>query len=239
MAKIKKKTTKQQLNPEDEIKSIAHTVADYYHAYRKQANTILTVLVLGIIVAVIFFFVKANSEKQAGRMLEAAYAALRPAAGAQPDYQRALQGFRETAKQYGNTLNGAIAQFEAGNVLAETGKHEEALKEYEALINRHSSKKLLVAQAYQRMGYAYLAMGRKEDSLKAFGLSESIIGAGAATLELARIYDREGKTEEAQKKYRELSEKLPSTTWALEARTKLPPPDLTAPKSSSTGTENK
>jgi len=89
---------------------------------------------------------------------------------------------------------------------------------------------------YQRLGYLYLVRGNREEAVKAFLRAESVGGAGLATAELAGIYERAGNTEEAQKKYKELSEKLPATTLALEAKLKLPPPDLKAPLSAPAGT---
>jgi tetratricopeptide (TPR) repeat protein len=79
---------------------------------------------------------------------------------------------------------------------------------------------------YQRMGYAYLAMGKGDEAMKAFGNAEKLAGTGPATLELARLYDRAGNSQEALKKYKAISDDLPSSAWASEARAKLPPPDL-------------
>jgi tetratricopeptide (TPR) repeat protein len=172
-------------------------------------------------------------------MLDKAYAFYNPAGGTQPDYQQALQGFQEVVKQFGGTFSGAVAQYLVGNTLAQMGRPDEALKEYDSFLKRHSSEKLLAGMVYQRMGYVYAAQGKQEEAVRSFSKAESLTGTGMATFELARIYERSGNILEAQKKYKELSEKLPATTLALEARTKLPPPDLKASPAGSPGTTGK
>jgi TolA-binding protein len=89
------------------------------------------------------------------------------------------------------------------------------------------------------MGYVYAAQGKQEEAVRSFSKAENLIGTGMATLELARAYERSGNTQEAQKKYKELSENLPATTMALEARLKLPPPDIKQSPAGPAGTTGK
>lgn len=239
MAKIKKRPGKSHLRSGEEIQSIAEGVAGYYRAYQKQFNTAITILVVALLAGVLYSFASSGKEKKAGQMFDAAYSFYRPAGASSPDYPRALQGFQETVQQYGGTLNGAAALYFSGNALAEMGRLEEAVKTYEDFAKRYASRTLLLAMVHQRMGYVFTALGRREDALKAFSMAESLAGAGPATLELARLYERIGNAEEARKKYQELSERLPATTLALEARSKLPPPDLTKPFGASEGQAGK
>jgi len=229
MPKIKKKA-KALMQPEDEIKSIVHHTSDFYQVYRKQFNLAMSVIVLVLAVALIYSFVRTANEKKASQMLSAAYDAYNPGGGAPANYPQALQRFQDIIKQYGGTVNGAIAQFYAGNAYVQMGQPEAALKEYEVFIHKYSREELLLGLVYQRMGYAYLAMGKQDEAVKAFGQAEAITGTGPATLELARLYDRAGKSQEAQKRYKDISNGLPSSSWAIEARQKLPLPDLGTPK---------
>ena len=226
MAKIKKKTTRTIMSPEEELKSISHTVSDYYQSYRKQANVVVTLVALVLIVAAVYSFVQAGNEKKAGQLFAAAYDAYAPGGGAPANYPMALQKFQEVVKQYSGTTTGAIAEFYIGNTYASMGQTDASLKEYEAFTKKHSGDTFLLGMVYQRMGYAYLAAGKREDAVKAFGQAEALSGIGAATVELARLYDSSGNIPEALKKYKAISTDLPSTSWASEARTKLPPPDL-------------
>jgi predicted negative regulator of RcsB-dependent stress response len=237
MAKIKKKAASVTLQPDEEIRSIAHQAADTYRSYRLQFNVVLTVVVVALLGWGIYSYAQADRERKAGRILDAAYGLLNPAASVPPDLPKALQGFQEVVNEYGGTLSGAMAQYFLGNTLVQLGRTDEALKVYELFLQRYSGEKLLAAMVYQRLGYLHLGRGNREEAVKAFLRAENIGGAGPATAELAGIYERAGNTEEAQKKYTELSEKLPATTLALEAKMKLPPPDLKAPLSSPAGTK--
>ena len=229
MAKIKKKNGRAQSDPGQEIRSIADGMMVYYRQYAKQFNTALTVLVVALLASLLFNFISAGKERKAGQMFDAAYSFYAPAGAASPDYPRSLQGFQEVVKQYGGTLNGALAQYYIGNALMGMDRTGEAVTAYEEFLKRYAGKKDLVGMVYQRMGYAYLALGNREEAVKAFTKAETAAGAGPSTLELARLYERMGNAEDAQRKYKEVSEKLPATSLALEARTKLPPPDLQQP----------
>jgi len=226
MPKIKKKSAKPLMQPDEEIRSMARSVTDYYHAYQKQANVVLTLLAVALIAVMAITMVRSGNERKAGLLFAAAYDAYNPGGGGTPNYPLSLQRFQDVTKQFGGTVNGAVAQYYLGNTLVQMNQYDAALKEYEAFTKKYAGETVLLGLVYQRMGYAYLALGRRDDALKAFGQAEAVAGTGAATLELARLYDRMGNSQEAQKKYKELSDKLPATTWALEARAKLPPPDL-------------
>ena len=226
MAKIKKKSTKTILSPEEEIRGLTGTAAEFYQAYRQQINVIVTLIALVLIVAGVYVFIQAGNEAKAGQLIAAAYDAYAPAGGASANYPQALQRFQEVAKQYGGTTNGAIAELYIGNTYSVMGQNEAALKEYEAFTKKHSGKTFLLGIAYQRLGYAYLAAGKRDEAVKAFEKAEALSGTGAATWELARLYEGSGKIPEAMNKYKAISTDLPSTAWASEARTKVPPPDL-------------
>lgn len=229
MAKIKKKAARMHTDAGQELRSIAESVAEYYRLYAKQLNTVLTVLVVALLGGLLVMFLNAGKERKAAQMFDAAYVSYAPSGAGVPDHPRALQGFQEVVKQYGGTLSGAIAQYYVGNTLMDMGRSAEAVKAYEEFLKRHSGKKDLVGLVNQRLGYAYLAIGNREEAVKAFTRAETVAGVGPATLELARLYDRMGNNEDAQRKYKDVSEKLPATSLALEARTKLPPPDLKQP----------
>jgi tetratricopeptide (TPR) repeat protein len=237
MAKIKKKAGRTILSPQEEIQNITHNVSGLYETYRQQVNVAVTLLVLVVLVGVVYSFVRSNNEKKAGQLLSAAYEAYSPGAAAPANYPLALQRFQEVVKQYGGTVSGMIAQFSIGNTYAQMGQPEPALKEYDAFLKEHGGNRFLAGLVHQRRGYAYLALGRQEEAKKAFAQAESLIGTGAATLELARLYDRSGNIAEAQKLYKEINDKIPGTAWAQEARAKLPPPELKLPLSQPAGTK--
>jgi len=214
------------LSPEEEIKSITHTVSEYYQVYRKQVNMAVALFALVLIVASVYSLVQGGNEKKSGQLFAAAYDAYAPGGGAPANYPLALQRFQDVVKQYGGTMNGALAAFYIGNTYASMGQPEAALKEYEAFTKKHVGETFLLGIVYQRIGYAFLALGKRDEAVKAFVHAETLTGTGPATAELARLYALSGNSQEAAKKYKAISTDIPSTTWASEARSKLPPPDL-------------
>jgi tetratricopeptide (TPR) repeat protein len=239
MAKIKKRAPKRDLTAREEFRSIAEGVADFYRAHRNPFNIVLTAVVIVLVVMVGHSLISSNKEEQAGRLLDQGYQALEPGGGMPANYPVALQRFQDVVNQYGGTLSAAIAEYSVGNTYEQMGQHEQAVREYEKFTHLYGKEHFLLPFVYQRMGYAYLAMGKEAEAVKAFTMAETTGGAGPATVELARIYDREGKTADALKQYKVVSEQLSGTSWALEARTKLPPPDLQAPVSKPAGTAAK
>ena len=239
MAKIKKKTPKAQHQPAEEIRSIAHRVADSYRAHRNPFNAALAVIVVAAAVLIVSALISANKEKQASLLLAAAYQAAEPGGAVPVSYPLALQRFQDVVRQYGGTMSGAVAQYSLGNTYAEMMQYDQAVQEYEKFTKQYGKERFLLPFVYQRMGYAYLALGKQDQAIDAFRRAEAAGGPGPATVELARLYDRSGNAVEAQKKYKEVSEKLAATSWAVEARAKLPPPVLTAPVSVPAGTGGK
>jgi len=230
MPTIKKRVTNRRKHqPEEEIRSILHTVSEYITEYKK-LSIIAAVVILTVVVALsAYAVIQSSKDSKAAQLLPAAHELYSPTGGMQPDYQKALERYQDIAKNYSGTMNGAVAQYYAGNCLANLGRSEEALKEYRTFINEYSGKKFLLGLVNQRMGLVYVSLGKQAEAVKAFGQAESLLGPGLSTMELAKLYERAGNPAESQKKYKEIAEKLPSTMWAMEARTKLPPPNLTAP----------
>lgn len=240
MPTIKKKAPKKKIQPDEEIRSIAHQVADFYQSRKRVVNIAAAAALAVLLLAGTYFAVQAGKERTATQLLSAAYESYSPAGGAPADHPRALNAFRDISAKYGGTLSGAVARYYAGNVLANMGQLNEALAEYEQALKMRSGGKVLKGLVYQRMGYVYTRLGEQEEAVKAFQQAEQLAGTGAATVELARYYEKAGKSEEAQKKYKEIVEKVPATTWAMEAQTKLPPPVFTPPPASGqTGTAAK
>jgi tetratricopeptide (TPR) repeat protein len=160
-------------------------------------------------------------EQNAGPLFAAAYEQYSPTAGATPDFARALDLFRNLHIKYPSSLSGEIAQLYAGNCLMNLGRTEEALKEYQGFTGEYKNDNFLLGLAYQRMGYLYSALGNQPEAIKAFERADSLSGPGAATVELARLYEASGNSQESQKKYKTIADKLAGTAWAMEAMGKV------------------
>ncbi len=234
MPTIKKRgrTVKQQ-TPEEEFKSIARQVSDLAAAHKKNLVIVAAVIVAVLAIAGGYRLMRSQQEQKAAPLLASAYGSYGAETGA-PNYEKALDLFRQVQRQYPSTRSGAIAQYYAGNCLANLGRYDEALKEYQAFAGNHSGDAFLLGLVYERMGYVYMNLGKQADAVKAFEQSEKLTGPGASTLELAKLYEAAGNDSEAQQKYKVIADKLAGTTWAMEAMGKVqkitPVPAQSAPQ---------
>lgn len=224
MYAIKKKGLASARPAETRIKGLYDRAVEYIQARRNKVVPAIAAVVLGALIAASYAFVQTARDSKASALLSQALEYYSPTTGIPADYSKSLELFRDIAKSYSGTTSGAIAEYYAAASLAAMGRIDEALSEYKDLVSRHSSKRLIAGLAYQRMGYLYASKGNTADAIKAFEQADRLLGAGLATIELARLYDKTGDAEKSQKMYKAISDKLPGTQWALEAMTKLPPP---------------
>jgi tetratricopeptide (TPR) repeat protein len=221
MAKIKKRGDASPTQPEQEIMTFARKSSAFIAKYRRTFTVAAAAVATLLVFIAGFALMKSYQEQQASPLAAAAYSYYNPANGATADYGRALELFHNVQKRYPNTVSGAIAQYYIGNCLVNLGRPEEALKEYDAFIRQYSGKRILAGFVYQRMGYVYEGMGKPDEARKYFEQAEALLGTGVATVELARLYELAGNQPEAEKKYKEVFEKLMGTAWAMEASSKV------------------
>lgn len=223
---IKKKAVTTRRQSEEELKSLVHTFSDYAYARKKKLMPIGIGILALILIIPIYVGVRSGWEREASARLSAAYGYYSPAPGVTPDYNKALDLYRDIQKKYSSTKGGATAQYYIGNSLAALGQYPDALKEYQRFIKKYSSEKFLLGFVYQRMGYIYASLGNLAEAIHAFEQSEQIAGPGPATVELAHLYEKGNRTDDAQKKYKMIIQKFPGTQWSFEAmsKTKIPEP---------------
>jgi predicted negative regulator of RcsB-dependent stress response len=220
MVTIKKKSAGGQSQNEEKALAFFGRISDSVKVYQKQFAIALSLVVAILVVMGISSFLQTRKEHKAAPQLAAAYELYRPASGTSDD-QRALDAFLAVAKQFPDTKSGMMAVFYAGNCLTDMGKANEAVQQYQSLINNHSNEKMLVGLAYQRMGYVYLGLGKTDDAKKSFQQAEAQLGAGASTIELARLYEITGDMPGARDKYKAVLDKLAGTGMAAEAMSKM------------------
>ncbi len=235
MATIKKRgNASKKREPEQEIRTLAHNVSEFMAAHRKNFTIAVAAVAAVLIFAAGYRIVQSMQEQKATPLATAAYGYYSPSQGTAADFAKALELFRSVRKQYPSTRNGAIAQYYIGNCLANLGRNDEALAEYQTFVSKYSGDKFLLGLVYERMGYVYSGLGKQADAIKAFEQSENLIGPGVASVELARLYETAGNATASQQKYKLVADKLAGTEWAMEATgkvQKIAPLQLPAPPS--------
>jgi predicted negative regulator of RcsB-dependent stress response len=112
------------------------------------------------------------------------------------------------------------------NSYYELGKYDDALATLNDFIKKGAMDRELLPLAYKMMANIQLQKGDKEGALKTLNTlytSPGIIYKDFALMESARILEGEGKTAEAQAKYKELSDRFKDSPYYQEAQSKLEP----------------
>jgi tetratricopeptide (TPR) repeat protein len=221
MPTIKKRSQAAKKQPEQQIVTWAHLASDFYARNRKFVMIAVSILAIALLLGGGFVLNRSLDEQKAGPLFDSAYERYSPASGSRPDYAAALGLFKDVQKKYPSTLSGAMAGLYAGNCLMNMGRADEALQEYQSFITGYKNEELLTGLAYERMGYLYAGMGKQAEAIKAFKQAEALSGPGAASIELARLYEASGNAAESQKEYKMIADKLAGTSWGVEAMGKV------------------
>jgi tetratricopeptide (TPR) repeat protein len=230
MPTIKRRSGTVKVQQEQQIATLAHKIQSLIAGYRIHFLIVAFSIVVVIMLFAGFSLLRSAQEKKATPLVAVAYEYYSSSTGTNTNYGKALDLFRDVQKKYPDTVSGAIAQYYIGNCLVNLGRIDEALKEYQLFVGKYSRDKFLLGLVYQRIGYAYLALGKQDDARKAFKQAEALTGPGVATVELARLYEAEGNMPEAEAKYKVIMDKMSGTSWGMEAMGKVqkisPPPQV-------------
>ena len=217
MQTIKKKAYAAKHQPEQEIVTLANLVSNVVAANRHTVTIVVAAIAAVLLVIAGISFKRSFDEQKAAPLFEAAYSQYSARTGSAPDLGKAYMLFRDIHSKYPSSLSGRMAALYAASCLAGLGRTDEAIKEFQSFVQEYGSDTLMTGLAYQRMGYLYSGLGNKAEAIKAFEQADSRIGPGIATVELARLYEASGNSAESLKKYKQVVDKLPGSTWAMEA----------------------
>ncbi|HYA88656.1 MAG TPA: tetratricopeptide repeat protein [Nitrospirota bacterium] len=221
MPTIKKRSGALKIQEEQEIVTLAHKVQRFLAGYKKHLQIAAVIIVVVIVLFTGFSIMRSAQEKKATPLVAVAYEYYSSSTGTNMNYGKALDLFRDVQKKYPDTVSGVIAQYYIGNCLVNLGRPDEALKEYQIFVDKYSHDKFLLGLVYQRIGYADIALGKRDDARKAFEQAETLTGPGVATVELAKLYEAAGNMPEAEKKYKVIMESMSGTSWAKDAMGKV------------------
>lgn len=221
MPTIRKRAASASKHTAPQFEEVMHQATGLYDRYRTGVlSTIGALLAIAIAVGGYLLYT-AGRDRAASEVLSQAMGYYGSAAGGQSDYQRALELFRKAGSEHAGTLSGSIARYYAGNCLMNMGQFQDAVKEYQDFIKRPSGGRNLLGLVHQRLGYALIGAGNREQAMKAFEQAETLLGTGMATSELAVLYERSGRQEDARKKYQMIADALAGTAIAQEAKARL------------------
>jgi predicted negative regulator of RcsB-dependent stress response len=222
---IKKRVSKKISGTESEVKDKLVSLKD---TLKEKKKTVLKygVIILVVIIAIPGFLFYDYTSKKKARMLEyEAYKIYQNIYQTQPvtreeRYKKALDIFK---KSYDTRKSLSVLLYIAG-CYYELGRYDEAITTLKDFIQRYSKEEKLIPLAYEKMAMAYERKGDTKEAMKALEALYNLKGdiyKDFALIESARLLEKEGKTEEAKKKYKELSDKFPNSPFSDAAKAKL------------------
>jgi predicted negative regulator of RcsB-dependent stress response len=222
---IKKRISKKPtLDTEAEVKEKFSSLKNTFRERKKTAVTYGSVFVIVILAVAGFLMYSYNSRQQATELENEAYKTY---------YSTSPQGASKTErvtkaldlfKKAYDTSKTPISLFYIADCYYELGRYDEALKTLGNFTRRYSGDEQLAPLAYQKMAMIYTVKGDINGALKTldalYNLKSSIY-KDFSLIESAKLLEKEGKKDEAKKKYDELVKKFPNSPFVEEARAKL------------------
>ena len=217
--------------------------------YRRPLLVGLAVLLLAAVaVGGVFWMDRQASEKaqeldqEASRLLMAR--SIGDPKNAENLLNQAMGKYREIVERYPRTAAAPLALFHLGNAQVMANDLPAAIDSYQRFMLQYGGNPALGALVQQRLAYAYLSKGDREQAAKAFTAivnNQWALLKDQALFELARLEETQSRPEGALAHYQTLIKTYPSSPFTSEAtiRTKVldvksketapPPPSPPAP----------
>lgn len=221
---IKKKTSKRDNETEVEIKDVLEDLTE------KLKNKQKTVLVYGLIglsaalVLAVILFYQYTADQKSRQIENSAYNVYHNISrnmniSKQQQYGQALELFQQA---YSKQKSPRVLLYIA-SCYFELEQYDDALKTLNTFTKKHANAKDLLPIAYQKIAATQLITGDKEAALKTLDnlYKSGTILRDYALIESGRILEKDGKTAEANAKYKELAEKFPASPFLEEVKAKL------------------
>jgi predicted negative regulator of RcsB-dependent stress response len=222
---IKKRIPKKTADAETEVKERLSTLKDTLRERQTAAVRIGAGILVVIIAVASFFIYSYNAGKKAQEYEYQAYkifysADRVPLTDKEGQYKKALELFN---KAYG-TRKSPVSLFYSAACYYELGKYDDALKTLKEFTQHYAGEKQFIPLVYQKMATVYIKKGDMNEALKTLETLSALPGGtfkDLALLESGKLLEKQGKPDEAKKKYEELTKKFPDSPYKDEASAKL------------------
>lgn len=245
-----KRTERHHLK-ENELAQTIASAAEFVETNKQQLITVVAAVIVIALVGGGIYAYRARTDSRGQDLLATAMAALNarvvpatPAAATTPGelpaaasigaigtfptqeakLSAALPKLKAAADAYPDSPAGITARYHYAGTLAALGRHEEAIKEFDAVSARAGDS------IYGRMA----TLGKADTQAKAGQLDQAIVTwkslvdwkdtnlpEDALLMELGRAYQSKGNVEEARKTFTQLVEQHPTSPYVAEARAEL------------------
>jgi len=199
--------------------------------YRRPLLVGLGVLVLAVAVVGGVFYVDRQAAQKAQDLEREAMRFLTSPSANDPQkadhvLKEAIARYRQVVDQYPRTPTAPLALYHLGNTLVQANELSEAIEAYQRFLMLYGSNPSMVGLVQQRLAYAYLLKGDRDQAVKALtGILETpgTLNRDQALYELARLEESQSRPEGALAHYQELIKTYPNSPFNSEAtiRTKI------------------
>ncbi len=222
---IKKRIGKKTIDSETEVKQKISSLTETFRQ-RQRTAFIAAITVLVVLTAVVGILWYSYSSQKKAKILEneaykSFYSSQTSATNAEEQYKKALDLFK---KAY-DTKKSPFSLFYIANSYYALGNYDDALKTLQDFIKKYSNDEKFLPLAYQKIALIYLKKGETEQAKRTLDNLYNLKGdvlKDFALMEYAKLLDKEGQADEAQKKYQEVVRKYPSSPFIEEAKAKIP-----------------
>jgi tetratricopeptide (TPR) repeat protein len=139
---------------------------------------------------------------------------------ADANLKEAIALYKKVAEEYPRTPTAPLALFSLGNALLQANELEAGIEAYKRFVSMYGSNVPLLGLVHQKLGYAYLLKGERDQAAKAYSMVLEIPGSlnrDNALFELARFEESQSRPEGALAHYQELMKNYPNSPFASEA----------------------
>jgi len=222
---IKKRITKKTGNAETEVKERL-TSLKYALKHRRKMVLQSAAGILVVLAVCAGFLIHSYTAQNRARTLEyeayKVYYSNPPAQSSnkQMQYKTALDMFR---KAY-DTSKSPLSLFYMAACYDDLGNYDEALKTLKDFVRRYSNDETYIPLVYQKMAALHIKKGDTGEAKKTFDTLINLKGyiyKDFILLQYARLLEKEGKKDEADKKYQELVTRFPNSPFAGEAKARI------------------
>lgn len=141
-------------------------------------------------------------------------------AKADANLKLAVDLYRQIVEDYPRTPVAPLALYSLGNAQVQYNDIGGAVESYERFIANYGTNKTLLGLVYQRLGYAYLLKGDREQAAKALSAALEVPGAlnkDHVLFELGKIEEAQSRPEGALARYQDLAKRYPNSPFTSEA----------------------
>lgn len=237
------------------VSSLEHKLVDLQRYRWSLLVGLLLLIVVGGIVGAVLWYDEQTAVKAQDLEREATLHYLtRPANDPKKveiNLKEAISLYKRVVDEYPRTPSAPLALFGLGNALIENNQVDAAIEAYQRLLSTYSANTSLTSLAQQKLGYAYLLKGDREQAGKSYAAilnNPVFLNRDQALFELARLDESQNRSDEALKRYQDLIKTYPNSPLAseaalrekiLDARKSMDTPPTPAPAQTSPSTPAK